>query len=118
MNPTAYEIWIWKVSNFTGCSCEGPGFSGKCDHESCLCKLNVKGPKCTKCVDGFHGYPDCTLPCDVCFVGGTKSINHLSICSSDADNKTPQCECLDNFMGHLCHQCQDGTDCGGNVSHI
>ena len=42
--------------------CNADGSSGitcGADDGKCDCKNNVMGDKCTQCVDGTYGFPDC-----------------------------------------------------------
>ena len=47
---------------FKACMCNADGSSGitcGADDGKCDCKNNVMGDKCTQCVDGTYGFPDC-----------------------------------------------------------
>ena len=49
-------------NSFSGCNCQNEGSKNlTCDkrYGKCVCKPNIIGDKCDKCIDGFFGFPNC-----------------------------------------------------------
>uniref|UniRef100_A0A7E4ULG0 Laminin subunit alpha-1 n=1 Tax=Panagrellus redivivus TaxID=6233 RepID=A0A7E4ULG0_PANRE len=86
------------------CGCHPDGSENgilRCDADSgqCLCKDNVGGRQCDRCLPGYHSFPHC-YPCQ-CNTEGTTE----AICDPD----TAQCLCKKNVQGQRCEQCVGGT---------
>ena len=88
----------------------------KCESDGqCSCKDNIDGLKCSKCKDGYFGFPNCKrnriqqtqlkslfiksfTACN-CVTEGSKS--------TTCDDKTGACECKANIVGEKCDACTD-----------
>ncbi|VDP12271.1 unnamed protein product [Onchocerca flexuosa] len=86
------------------CGCQQNGSEAgqlQCDPDNgqCLCKANVGGRKCDKCLPGFYGFPHC-YEC-ACEVKGTTE----EICESTS----AACKCKKNVIGENCDICRPGT---------
>ncbi|VDK44418.1 unnamed protein product [Anisakis simplex] len=86
------------------CGCHPNGSEGgqlQCDPNNgqCLCKGNVGGRKCDRCLAGFYGFSHC-YEC-ACETKGTTD----EIC--DASNA--MCKCKKNVIGDSCDTCRPGT---------
>nr|XP_020473565.1 laminin subunit beta-3 isoform X3 [Monopterus albus] len=87
------------------CSAEGTVNGGRCDDStgSCLCKVNVEGPRCDHCKRGYYGLSGSKpLGCSKCscFIDGSLS----DVC----DPVTGQCPCRPHFHGLNCEVCSKG----------
>lgn len=88
----------------TDCDCSPLGVLNnnlQCDtlNGSCLCKPNIVGRHCDKCVSGYWLFPQCHI-CDCDLRGSTEEI---------CDQTTAQCHCKSNVEGEACDVCKDGT---------
>ncbi|KAM3726093.1 Laminin-like protein [Dirofilaria immitis] len=86
------------------CGCQQNGSEARqlqCDPDNgqCLCKVNVGGRKCDKCLPGFYGFPHC-YEC-ACEIKGTTE----AICEST----NAACKCKKNVIGENCDICRPGT---------
>ncbi|VDM41094.1 unnamed protein product [Toxocara canis] len=86
------------------CGCHPNGSEGgqlQCDPNNgqCLCKTNVGGRKCDKCLPGFYGFSHC-YEC-ACETKGTTD----EIC----DETNALCKCKKNVIGDSCDACRPGT---------
>uniref|UniRef100_A0A1I8EZU5 Uncharacterized protein n=3 Tax=Wuchereria bancrofti TaxID=6293 RepID=A0A1I8EZU5_WUCBA len=95
------------------CGCQQNGSEARqlqCDPDNgqCLCKVNVGGRKCDKCLPGFYGFPHC-YEC-ACEIKGTTE----EICESTS----AACKCKiylttalfqKNVIGENCDICRPGT---------
>ncbi|KAL3982290.1 Laminin EGF-like (Domains III and V) family protein [Acanthocheilonema viteae] len=86
------------------CGCQQNGSEARqlqCDPDNgqCLCRVNVGGRKCDKCLPGFYGFPHC-YEC-ACEIKGTTE----EICEST----NAACKCKKNVVGENCDICRPGT---------
>ncbi|VDK75274.1 unnamed protein product [Litomosoides sigmodontis] len=86
------------------CGCQQNGSESRqlqCDPDNgqCLCKANVGGRKCDKCLPGFYGFPHC-YEC-ACEIKGTTE----EIC----EPTSAACKCKKNVIGENCDICRPGT---------
>ncbi|XP_039249987.2 laminin subunit beta-1-like [Styela clava] len=89
------------------CDCDPQGsVSSICEKNGgqCVCKPNVMGRKCDKCVPGTFGLgPDGCKPCD-CNVEGARSPD-VEYCNTE----TGECTCRNGgITGRQCDQCKVG----------
>ena len=55
-------IFNFKLYFVLECTCNMTGsIDNVCDvgNGKCTCKNNVAGDYCDKCIEGYHGYPEC-----------------------------------------------------------
>ncbi|KAI1731321.1 laminin EGF domain-containing protein [Ditylenchus destructor] len=86
------------------CGCNQNGsHNGELECDSltgqCLCKGNVGGRRCDKCLPGYYGFPHC-YEC-TCEDKGTTD----DVC----DVNNAQCLCKKNVIGPSCDTCRPGT---------
>ncbi|KAK3929045.1 Laminin subunit alpha [Frankliniella fusca] len=86
------------------CNCHPQGVVDnnlQCDrfNGSCVCKPNIVGRHCDKCLEGYWLFPQCQI-CE-CDLRGSKE----EIC----DQLSAQCYCKSNVQGEACDVCVDGT---------
>uniref|UniRef100_A0A915EU80 Laminin subunit alpha n=1 Tax=Ditylenchus dipsaci TaxID=166011 RepID=A0A915EU80_9BILA len=86
------------------CVCNNNGSNNgemECDALSgqCLCKVNVGGRRCEKCLPGYYGFPHC-YECN-CEDKGTT--HHI------CDVQSAKCLCKKNVVGEACNSCRAGT---------
>lgn len=86
------------------CGCEKEGSHDgqmQCDplNGQCLCKENVGGRRCEKCLPGYYGFPHC-YEC-ACEDRGTTD----QVC----DPSSAVCLCKKNVVGKRCDTCRHGT---------
>ena len=98
---TSDNDWLISIMDFLACDCNVEGrTSPVCNAETgqCPCKTNIIGMDCSKCADGFFGFPNCTA-CG-CHDAGTTNW----IC----DKTIGQCPCKENYTGRDCGTCAPG----------
>ncbi|XP_076852840.1 laminin subunit alpha-3, partial [Brachyhypopomus gauderio] len=87
------------------CNCSTSGIpfgdSGQCHVTTgqCTCKPRVGGRRCSRCLPGYYGFPDC-VPCS-CHSGGVTE----QIC----DSTDGRCVCKSNVEGLRCDMCRRGA---------
>lgn len=87
------------------CSAEGTVNGGRCDDStgSCLCKVNVEGPRCDRCKRGYYDLsPSNPLGCSKCSCSPDGSLSNI------CDPITGQCPCRSHFHGVNCEVCSKG----------
>ncbi|XP_040059097.2 laminin subunit beta-3 [Gasterosteus aculeatus] len=87
------------------CNADGTVNGGRCDEStgSCLCKENVEGPRCDRCVRGYYDLsPSNPLGCSECSCSPDGSL------SDACDPITGQCTCRSHFRGLKCEVCSQG----------
>lgn len=87
------------------CSTEGTVNEGRCDDssDSCLCKVNVEGPRCDRCKRGYYGLSASNpLGCSKCSCSPDGSLSDV------CDPITGQCPCRTHFHGLTCDVCSKG----------
>ncbi|XP_053600524.1 laminin subunit beta-1 [Plodia interpunctella] len=96
------------------CDCDPEGTTDEeilCDDETdesnnktagrCLCKMNVDGPRCDRCKDGFWDFdPRNPEGCTACTCNGLGTINERG-----CDPTTGNCFCKRHVTGRNCDQC-------------
>ncbi|KAI6235067.1 Laminin alpha [Aphelenchoides besseyi] len=100
--PFAYGFDVLIGCQLCECNQQGSHNEEKqCDPLSgqCLCKENVGGRRCEKCLPGFYGFPQC-YPC-ACDQKGTVA----DICNP----QNAECLCKKNVVGRSCDSCRSGT---------
>ncbi|XP_069085921.1 laminin subunit beta-4 isoform X2 [Pleurodeles waltl] len=105
LHPAACEDLVVSISarlhnGALQCRCNRQGsLAGSCGKfgGQCLCKPNVVGPCCNRCVEGGYNFgPDGCTACDC---------NALGSISSICDQMTGQCSCHSETQGRRCDQC-------------
>ncbi|CAJ0584396.1 unnamed protein product, partial [Mesorhabditis spiculigera] len=86
------------------CGCNRDGSDGgnlECDplNGQCLCKENVGGRMCDRCLAGFYRFPHCA-ECRCNRDGTTEDV---------CDPHTAVCRCKENVYGPMCESCKPGT---------
>ncbi|XP_054472751.1 laminin subunit beta-3 [Anoplopoma fimbria] len=87
------------------CSAEGTVNGGRCDDRtgSCVCKVNVEGPRCDRCKRGYYDLsPANPLGCSKCSCSPDGSLSDV------CDPMTGQCPCRPHFHGLTCEICSKG----------
>ncbi|XP_068451065.1 laminin subunit beta-3-like [Clinocottus analis] len=87
------------------CSADGTVNGGRCDDStgSCLCKVNVEGPRCDRCKEGYYDLsPSNPLGCSKCSCSPDGSLSDV------CDPLTGQCPCRSHFHGRTCEVCSNG----------
>ncbi|XP_034389496.1 laminin subunit beta-3 isoform X1 [Cyclopterus lumpus] len=87
------------------CSADGTVNGGRCDDStgSCLCKVNVEGPRCDRCKRGYYNLsPSNPLGCSKCSCSPDGSLSDV------CDPMTGQCPCRSHFHGLTCEVCSKG----------
>ncbi|CAJ0953978.1 unnamed protein product, partial [Mesorhabditis belari] len=86
------------------CGCNRDGSEGgnlECDplNGQCLCKENVGGRMCDRCLPGFYRFPHCA-ECRCNRDGTTEDV---------CDPNSARCSCKENVYGAMCEACKPGT---------